>query len=35
LRQDILDFIAYRNQTAKPIHWTYTAEKLEQRLGAN
>jgi transposase len=35
LRQDILDFIAYRNQTAKPIHWTYTAEKLEQRLGTN
>jgi transposase len=35
LRQDILDFIAYHNTTAKPIQWTYTVEKLEQKLGAN
>ena len=35
LRQDILDFIAYHNATAKPIQWTYTVEKLEQKLGAN
>jgi transposase len=35
LRQDILNFIAYHNQTAKPIQWSYTVEKLEQRLGAN
>jgi hypothetical protein len=35
LRQDILAFIAYHNQTAKPIQWSYTVEKLEQKLGAN
>jgi hypothetical protein len=35
LRQDILAFIAYYNQTAKPIQWSYTVEKLEQKLGAN
>ena len=33
LRQSVLDFIAYRNQTAKPIQWTYTVEKLEEKLG--
>ena len=35
LRQDILAFIAYHNQTAKPIQWSYTVEKLEKKLGAN
>lgn len=35
LRQDILAFIAYYNQTAKPIQWSYTVEKLEKKLGAN
>jgi len=35
LRQDILDFITYHNEAAKPIRWTYTVEKLEQKLGAN
>jgi hypothetical protein len=35
LKQDILAFIAYYNQTAKPIQWSYTVEKLEQKLGAN
>ena len=33
------EFIAYYNQQAKPIHWTYTTEKLEyklfQKLGAH
>jgi hypothetical protein len=28
-------FIAYYNQIAKPIQWSYTVEKLEQKLGAN
>ncbi|GAC1390363.1 MAG: hypothetical protein NVSMB38_07930 [Ktedonobacteraceae bacterium] len=27
------EFIAYHNQAAKPIKWTYTVEKLEQKLG--
>jgi hypothetical protein len=35
MRQDILSFIAYHNEIAKPIKWTYTVEKLEQKLGAN
>jgi transposase len=30
LRQHILAFIAYYNQTAKPIQWSYTVEKLEK-----
>lgn len=33
LEQAIADFIAYYNQTAKPIKWTYTVEKLERKLG--
>jgi hypothetical protein len=33
LEQAIADFIARYNQTAKPIKWTYTVEKLEQKLG--
>lgn len=28
-------FIRYHNRIAKPIHWTYTVEKLEQKLGVN
>jgi hypothetical protein len=35
LRQDILAFIAYYNQSAKPIQWSYTADKLEKKIGAN
>jgi hypothetical protein len=35
LRQDIMGFIAYYNQTAKPIQWSYTVEKLEKKLGTN
>lgn len=35
LRQNILAFIAYYNQTAKPLQWSYTVEKLEQKLGTN
>jgi hypothetical protein len=27
------DYIAYYNQTAKPINWTYTGEQLEHKLG--
>ena len=27
------EYIAYYNQTAQPINWTYTVEKLEQKLG--
>jgi hypothetical protein len=27
------EYIAYYNQTAKPIKWTYTVEQLEQKLG--
>jgi hypothetical protein len=29
------DYIAYYNQTAKPIKWTYTVQKLEHKLGAH
>lgn len=32
LEQAITDFIAYYNQEAKPIKWTYTIEKLENKL---
>ncbi len=32
LEQAIADFIADSNQTAKPITWTYTVEKLERKL---
>jgi hypothetical protein len=35
LQQAILDFIAHYNQTAKPLKWAYTVEKLESKLGAN
>jgi hypothetical protein len=33
LEQGIAQFITRYNQTAKPIKWTYTVEKLEQKLG--
>jgi len=33
LEQAITEFIARYNQTAKPIKWTYTVEKLERKLG--
>jgi transposase len=32
LEQAITDFIAYYNQEAKPIKWTYTSAKLEMKL---
>jgi len=28
-----MEFIAHYNQTAKPIKWTYTTEKLQHKLG--
>lgn len=33
LENSLNEFIAYYNQAAKPINWTYTIEKLEQKLG--
>jgi hypothetical protein len=33
LETSLNEFIAYYNQAAKPINWTYTVEKLEQKLG--
>ena len=27
------DYMAYYNQTAQPIKWTYIVQKLEQKLG--
>jgi transposase len=35
LEKAIRSFIRYCNRSAKPIHWTYTVEKLEQKLGAH
>jgi hypothetical protein len=35
LETQILDFLAHRNKDAKPIEWTYTAEKLSMKLCAN
>ncbi len=35
LEQAILDFIAHYNRTAEPLKWSYTAEKLERKLGTN
>jgi hypothetical protein len=35
LEQAISDFIAYYNQEAKPIKWSYTVEKLERKLGTD
>jgi hypothetical protein len=33
LETSLSEFMTYYNQTAKPIHWTYTTEKLEHKLG--
>ncbi len=33
LAQSIMEFVRCDNLSAKPIHWTYTVEKLEQKLG--
>src|SRR5689334_24475857 len=33
LETALLEYIAFSNQTPKPINWTYTVEKLEQKLG--
>ena len=35
LEQTILAFISHYNRTAKPIHWTYTVDKLQLKLGMN
>ncbi len=35
LEQAISDFMAYYNQAAKPIKWSYTVEKLELKLGSH
>jgi hypothetical protein len=35
LEASLSDYIAYYNQAAKPINWTYTVEKLEQKLGTH
>jgi len=35
LEQMILAFIAHHNQTAQPIHWSYTTQQLEAKLGVN
>ena len=34
LEQAIAEYIAYYNQTAKPIRWSYTVDKLERKLGS-
>lgn len=34
LKLAIMDFIAYHNEIAKPIQWSYTVDKLEEKLGA-
>ena len=35
LEPSILDFLTSYNQTAKPIKWTYTVDKLECKLGTH
>lgn len=35
LTQRITDFIGHHNASAKPINWTYTVDKLVDKLGAN
>lgn len=35
LERSILDCVASYNQTAKPIKWTYTVDKLERKLGTH
>jgi hypothetical protein len=33
LGTSLKEFIAYYNQAAKPINWTYIVEKLAQKFG--
>ncbi len=33
LQQTIQDFMRHYNQTAKPLPWSYTGEKLERKPG--
>lgn len=35
LETALSDYMAYYNQTAQPIKWTYTVQKLEQKLGTH
>jgi len=35
LKQAITDFIAYSNETAKPVQWSYTVAELEEKLGVH
>ena len=35
LKQRILEFIAHYNCSAKPIHWSYTVTKLEEKFATN
>lgn len=35
LEEAIMAFISHYNESAKPIHWTYTLEKLQLKLGMN
>jgi hypothetical protein len=35
LQRAILDFITHYNQSAQPLSWSYTIEKLERKLGTN
>ncbi len=35
LEQAIYNFMAYSNRMARPITWSYTVEKLEQKLGSH
>jgi transposase len=35
LETSLNEYIAYSNQAAKPINWTYTVDKLEHKLGAH
>jgi hypothetical protein len=35
LETSLSEYIAYYNQAAKPINWTYTVEKLEQKVGTH
>ena len=33
LETSLKEIIAYYNEPVKPINWTYTVEKLEQKIG--
>ena len=35
LETSLMEFISYYNQTANPINWTYTVEKLELKIGTH